>query len=118
MEAPRTWTNSPSLEPESNYPEHTDWKRVTKKASFTRRVNDQNLATHSLSVSICVHLWFYFSSRLGAARSPRKKEAQVIQMSCLFLPNPFLLPAADEGEAQAGEREGDGGWLRHGPRRH
>ena len=37
----------------TNDTDHTNWKRVAEDTSFTQRVNDQNLATHLLSASIC-----------------------------------------------------------------
>ena len=54
----------------TNCTDHTNWKRVTEDPSFTKRVNDKNLATLSLSVCICVHLTKYLNQpvRLCALR--------------------------------------------------
>ena len=60
MGAQRTWTSKLFTNNESNYTEHTDWERVMKNWALTHRVNASNLVTHSLSVTICVYLWFYF----------------------------------------------------------
>ena len=96
MGAQRTWTSKLSTNNESNYTEHTDWKKVMKDSALTQWVNDSNFVTHSSSAFICVHLRFYFPLLIyrmtGALRDPSMKRTRAARLA-------HICPAASGGLA-------------------